>query len=166
MELRGILGVGKGYMSTVGEPGQSFDAVCGISADSVDAVWPAIEDMVAEALEHSRGEISVEDVRMFLLARVMQLWISYDAKRRITACMVTQIIDYPRRRFLRIVLIAGVGHEFWQHGWELVELWARDQQCSGVESFARRGLARMFKSLGFREEYSVVGFDFTPTKVH
>lgn len=140
--------------------------VCGIRSDNVEYVWPKIREFVTEALTHSRGEVNTDDVFTCLLNQLMQLWIAYDDDNEIKACLVTQIITYPRRKFLRVVVLSGEGMEDWEHGWVFVETWARAMGCDGVEAFARRGFVRRAKAQGFREYYSMVGKDFLPLNVH
>lgn len=152
-------------MSIEVEVGQNC-SVCGVVAEDVDSVWNACEPLINRALKYSRGELTSDDIRRFIEARIMQLWIAHDENHRVEACMVTQIICYPRKTFLRIVTIGGKGFKRWEKGWALLELWARQAGCDGVESFARPGIARWAKSHGFREYYSMIGLDFLPLDVH
>ena len=152
-------------MNTELAPGQNCK-VCGVVAEDVDTLWPQIQQYVERAVAESRGECSVEDIREFLNERVMQLWIAYESNRQVKACMVTQLVNYPRKKFLRIVLLSGDGMNDWQYGWDFVETWARHHGCNGVESFARRGFVRQCKALGFREYHTIVGKDFLPLDIH
>lgn len=140
--------------------------VCGIVAGDVDSVWPQIKKYVVRAVAESRGECTVDDIREFLNERIMQLWIAYDEQHQVKACMVTQIMRYPRKTFLRIVLLSGDGMDDWQYGWDFVETWARAQGCDGMETFARFGFVRKCAHLGFRAYHTVIGKDFLPLDVH
>lgn len=140
--------------------------VCGITSRDIDSLWPQVRPHIERVVAESRGECTVDDIRDFLHDRVMQLWIAYDANKAIKACMVTQIIHYPRRKLLRIVILSGEGMKDWQYGWEFVETWARHQGCDGMETFARFGFVRQCKELGFKAYYTIIGKDFLPLDVH
>lgn len=146
-------------------PGSSCK-VCGILAGSVERVWPQVAPLVTEALEHSRGELWPEDVFECLVEQFMQLWIAYREDGTLRACMVTQIIHYPRKKFLRVVVLSGDEMSEWEHGWSFVETWARAQGCTGVEAYARKGFVRRAKAQGFMEYYSMIGKDLPALNVH
>jgi hypothetical protein len=141
-------------------------SIRGVSHEALDDVWPQVAPLIAKALSYSRGELNVDDVLHLLLEQLMQLWVANDNTGRVEMCVVTQIINYPRKRFLRIVVLAGSQSYRWERGWELIAAWARQLGCDGVESFARPGIARLYKKLGFRSYYSMVGLDFQPLNIH
>ena len=153
-------------MNTSQALGQSC-SIFGVPAQDVEALWPKVETFVAAALEESRGELSLEDVRTNLLERYMQLWVLYEeASEKLKGCVVTQIIDYPQKRYLRVVILGGFDLSEWVGNWDFIELWARHQKCHGVESYTRRGFVRKLKDAGFSEYYAMVGKDFLPIDVH
>lgn len=136
----------------------------------VPLTWHLYSPLVQEALDYSRGECLLEDIYQMAASGGMQVWVAADEKEKRTAIveavMITQIIVYPRKRFLRIVVLAGTSVHRFDDGWEVIENWAIDQECHGVESFARRGFQRWAKGSGFREYYSVIGKDFPIKNLH
>lgn len=152
-------------MSIEVELGQSC-SVRGVTRDMLDDVWPQVAPLIERALRHSRGELTADDVRHDLLEQYMQLWVAADERKKVEACLVTQIVIYPKRKMLRIVVLAGKKSHRWGCGWEMISTWARLAGCDGVEAHARPGIARLYKKLGFRNYYSVVGLDFQPLNVH
>jgi hypothetical protein len=86
------------------------------------------------ALEHNDG-YTFDDIAGFIASGVMQLW---PARR---GCMVTEIIQYPRKRVLGIVLAAGDLDQLQDMGPDVAE-WAKAQGCASAMLFGRVGWQR------------------------
>lgn len=141
-------------------------SISGIRCLDIDTVWPKVREYIAAALEHSRGELNLEDIHVRLNEQYMQLWLLHNEEKEIRGCVVTEIINYPQKRFLRVVVLGGIEFDTWVHHWDVIELWARYQGCHGVEAFARRGFVPKLKDSGFIEHYAMVGKEFLPLGIH
>lgn len=141
-------------------------AVSGVRHNQIDGLWEKVVPLVTRALEHSRGEHTVEDIAKYLEERLMQLWVAHDEFQRIEACAVTQLILYPQRKMLRIVIMAGEEFSRWKTGLELLEHWARTHGCDGIEAWTRPGMVKITKELGLRSYYTLLGKDLLPIDVH
>lgn len=57
--------------------------------------------------------------------------------------MVTELCDYPRKRTCIVRMLGGKSlPQEWRGYLSLVEEWAREQGCSAMEVFGRKGWAR------------------------
>lgn len=114
----------------------------GILHTEIESVWPEVRPFIASACERMSGRMDEEDVKRFLLSGDMQLWVN--RKEEITAVCVTEVINYPKKKACRIFIGTGKNRRDWQNYRWVIEEWARSQGCDGMESFARKGWARIF----------------------
>lgn len=99
---------------------------------------------VVKACQSSNGRYKSDDIKKFLLGRDCQLWIAVRRSQVLAAC-VTEVINYPRKRALSVLMLTGKERESWQHLYkENIEKWAKEIGCDLIESQARVGWERVF----------------------
>ena len=128
----------------------------GISSNDVVNLWCDVEKYVIKALEHSEGELDENDVLEHLVKQAMQLWVIYDEDtKEIKTAMITEIMQYPKKRFCRFVGLAGESEVDWLEGDYLgvVERWAASIGCDGVESLVRPGMVKLMGKVGYHKAY-------------
>lgn len=107
--------------------------------DVVDECRPWIE----AALERSGGTHTFEDVKTAIEQGLMQLWPTPGG------CIVTEIIDYPRKRVLNVFLGSGELEQILDmHA--SVEAWARAQGCVSLVMSGRWGWKRVLPKHGWK----------------
>lgn len=124
-------------------PDRELAELHGIPADRVPQAWPEVADWIAEACASMKGRYSPGDVLDALLSKDWQLWLARKDGKTV-ACCVTQIVNYPRKRYGRINIGCGAGREDWQHFRHTLEEWAKAHGCHGMETDARPGWERVF----------------------
>lgn len=101
----------------------------------------------------SNGRSTVDDILSFMFTGQMQLWLVYDADTwKILAILLTEIKEYPRRKMLAVQHCAGEEHimaECRDPCFAVLENFANDNECHGVEFFGRPGWGAYVKSLGY-----------------
>lgn len=130
-------------------------SIRGIPFDGVDKLWRFAEPFIKRALDHTFGEISLEDIHQACLNRDMQLWMIVSGSR-VMGAGTTMITHYPRMKVCRIVTLAGSGFPEWMdiaHG--NIEMWAAEQGCSAIEAYTRKGFVDKLKDIGYKHRYSV-----------
>lgn len=87
-----------------------------------------------------------EEVRMLdkIASREWTLWTSPNA-----GCC-TSFLEWDGRRMLVFALAGGDLDEMMADGLPIVEAWAKENDCSGLLVFGRRGFERKIRSYGFR----------------
>ena len=121
-----------------------MDSWAGIPKEHLGEYWPHVFEMIAGACGRSGGRMTPELIFNDLKSGNMQLWVAHSNKV-ITACFVTQIIEYPFGSRCKLIIGAGNGRHQWQHHVKVLEAWAKAKGCRGMESIARKGWARIFK---------------------
>jgi hypothetical protein len=130
-----------------------------IQPDDLDVVWDEVVPLIEAALKYSEGEVIPEDLVKPIKIGKMQLWVAM-FKGSVIAAMITEIVMYPRKRTLRVITIAGKdGHGMskWYGFLPMVEGFALSNNCSSLEAWTRKGMAR--KLTDWEHKYMVITKD-------
>lgn len=118
----------------------------------VEAVWPLVKRHLDRALAYGDGEFTLDDIRRLCRARDMQLFVVGDGKG-IHGAGVTQIVRYPRKLYLDLVLWAADRPlDEYLHLFAAIEHWAKTLGAI-PRLFGRRGWGR--KLPNYRATYTV-----------
>ena len=129
-----------------------------IQPDDLEMVWDEVVPLINAALKYSEGELLPEDLIAPLASEKMQLWVALSDG--VIAAMITEIITYPRKRVLRVITIAGIdGHGMskWYGFLPLIEGFALSNDCSSLEAWTRKGMAKKLKD--WEHKYMVITKD-------
>ena len=130
----------------------------GVPHDMVDDFWSESLPWIESALKHGHGEFEADDIHDALVNKDMQLWVIYEKpKNNIVLVVVTQILDYPRMKVCRIVVLGGESHLLWETKLFILEEWAKEQGCKRIEAYCRDGLQKKLEKLGYKKLYNWVG---------
>lgn len=114
-----------------------------VGLDDVPYVWEEVAPLLQKAVKRSEGELSTDDVLEHIQNQTFQLWVAI-VEEKIIMAMVTQFIDYPRKRVLRVLSIGGenfsVLHEKFN---PMVESFALENGCTSLELWGRKGWKKM-----------------------
>ena len=113
-----------------------------VSLHNIGTVWPFCVGHVADALKHADGEMEIEDVLRYVLGGNWTLWTIVD-DRKIIASAVTEIVDYPTLRALRVITLGGRNMKKWLP--DLLTAWekhAKNIGCNRLEASGRKGWSR------------------------
>jgi hypothetical protein len=105
---------------------------------------------MAWAAEYTHGRYEVDDIYDAVMDYDHTLWIAIDGEV-IKGAVVTNFIHYPKKKYLCMSFCGGVELEKWKPAMlKLLQHFAFDTQCDGVEATARPGWAKIFKSDGHK----------------
>lgn len=136
-------------MLTSTEPGQNsverFKA-WQIAPEHINDAWEHIGPEFERALQYARGELSIVDVYKQLVTGMMQAWeiVEEDEPRLV---FVTEIVNYPQYRAVRIVLAAGRGLKNAREFQRNFEAWALSNGCLEIECCCRPSMVRFLKRI-------------------
>tara|TARA_R110000796_G_C14553334_1_gene434092 strand:- start:2198 stop:2641 length:444 start_codon:yes stop_codon:yes gene_type:complete len=121
-----------------------------VPREHVIDIWDTVKPHLEKAAEYTYGRYEVEDILDCLTDYDYTLWIAFDDKE-IKGAVVTMVSSYPRKKYLDMVFTGGVELEKWKKPMlELLQKWAFDTECDGIESIGRPGWAKIFKSDGHK----------------
>jgi hypothetical protein len=120
--------------------------ISAVLPEHLSMVWDDIKFLIHRACKRSNGRHTTETVYKQILNQQQQLWIIIsDSTDKIIACATTQIMSYPTGlNMLEVVLLGGSQKEDWvEEGWEILEKFARANNCSGLQAVGRKGLRHL-----------------------
>ena len=121
-----------------------------VPREHVTDIWDTVKPHLKKAADYTYGRYEVEDILDCLTDYDYTLWIAFDDKE-IKGAVVTMVSSYPRKKYLDMVFTGGVELEKWKKPMlELLQKWAFDTECDGIESIGRPGWAKIFKSDGHK----------------
>lgn len=127
-------------------------AFCDVPIPHLRLVWPLACPHLMRALDREgSGRYLPEDILRALLDAKARLWVAWNVREStIDAAVVTETIDFPRKRELRIWLVGGRNMRGWvKAAEEMIEAFARAEGCAFLTGSMRRGWLRV--GTGFRE---------------
>ena len=126
-----------------------------LTPDEVPHVWDKVKPIIDKALKNTVGEQTSHDILVKLVKQQNILFIGVEADE-IMSALVGEIMIYPQKRVFHITIWANkTGHDYeqWIQLWDVIEDFARLQDCTLISAWTRKGLA---KKLNWTHEYSVV----------
>ena len=109
--------------------------------------WATAKPMLEAALEHQDTH-SIIDVYRAIEGGAAQIWCADKS------CVVTEILEHPKKRVARIWLAAGNRFELVTKMLPDIEDWARELGCDSVEVVGRRGWRRVLT--GYTEPHTIL----------
>lgn len=106
------------------------------------AEWLGARDAIMSAVERLSGAYAEEDVVASLLARQSLLW------RLGKSAAITEIVNYPRKRYLSVFAAGGELNEV-KTIIAAAEIYAAANKCHGIRIEGRNGWLRWAKELGY-----------------
>ena len=101
------------------------------------------KELIASALPYTNGTHTIEDVCLAILAGKLKLWTSYHS------CIVSEFVQYPRKKYLHYFLIAGNMNEIIAMQSKIIEF-AHNNKCDAISGLGRPGWEKITKRLGWQ----------------
>ena len=113
-----------------------------VQPEDVAYIWDQVAPLLEKVKEYSEGEAEPDDFLEALTHGDMQLWIATEDNNMHSA-MVTQIVPYPQKQILRVILIAGSDFKRLYEFNDMIESFAIRTGCSAMELWGRKGSKKM-----------------------
>ena len=127
-----------------------------VNSEDIELVWDEVIPLVEKALSHAEGELIPSDIRKHLDTGDLRLWVAME-DRDIIAAMVTEIIQYPRKKIVRVITVAGKDMSMWYDFLPMLEGYAVRNGCSSLEAWTRKGMTRKLKD--WKHSYDIITKD-------
>jgi hypothetical protein len=126
-----------------------------VPVEHVPDVWDEVRPYLNKVTAMTHGRYETEDVYDFVMHKGYLLWIAFD-EQTIKGVVVTFFMEYPRSKYLYLLMCAGEEGDSWKMPMlELLQRFARDNECVGLEASGRLGWAKIFKGQGYRPLWQV-----------
>ncbi len=127
-----------------------------VEAEDIDMVWDDVAPLIEKALRHAEGELIPDDIKKHLDSANLRLWVALEDKD-VIAAMVTEIIQYPRKKIVRVITLAGKNMGLWYDFLPMLEGYAIRHGCSSLEAWTRKGMTRKLKD--WKHSYDIITKD-------
>lgn len=121
-----------------------------VPREYVPDCWDDVKAHLAKAAEYTYGRYEVEDIYDAIMDYNYDLWIAFD-DAGVQGAVVTKFAHYPKKKYLDMVFCGGENLKDWKDPMlKLLQAWAFDNDCDGIESTGRPGWAKIFASDGHK----------------
>lgn len=118
--------------------------------DRILGAWHIAAPFMERAAEFTYGRFDVDDIFDAVLNNNHHLWLAFN-DNGVKGALVTAIKQYPKKRMLDLAFIGGEdGHSWKDQMLDIMQRWAFDNSCDGIEASARLGWQKIFKDDGYR----------------
>lgn len=126
-----------------------------VDVGHIHQVWPMVETHIASALEHAKGEYTLEAVKVMLVMGQWLLVVAVDDEGVKGAATVT----FTSRPHDRVAFITAIGGKLISSDdtFDQLKNLLRSLGATCVEGAARESVARLWTRYGFEEKYRIVG---------
>ena len=127
-----------------------------VPRNNIDEILSEVGPILIRATDLSGGRWSLPDVLDQIDTGQQQLWIAFDDERIWAAC-TTRFSHYAKMKMLEGCFVAGDKLDTWCAPLlEVLDRWAADNDCAGIEFTGRMGWEKVLKPYGFRRAYIVL----------
>jgi len=119
-----------------------------VPREHVDSVWNQVKGYLEKAAEYTHGRYDVNDIYDAVMDYDHTLWIAF-TEQEIKGAVVTTFSHYPKKKYLVMTFCGGVELDQWKGPMlKLLQHFAHDTHCDGVEATARLGWTKIFRNDG------------------
>ena len=104
--------------------------------------WPHMVSWVIPALERGSRRYGVADIYDAISKKNMVAFVVYQ-DGEVTAVCIVEIITYPAKKAISIVIMVGKAREDWLHYLTHIEDFGRERDCQSIEAWGRPGWERV-----------------------
>jgi hypothetical protein len=116
----------------------------------VDSCWEGIEGFIEKAAKYTYGRYTASNIYDLVTEDDYQLWVAFEEKV-FKGAVVTNIITYPQRKLLAMQFCGGIDLKEWKDPMlQLLQKFAKDLGCDGIESVGRPGWGKVFENDGYK----------------
>ncbi len=136
-----------------------------IRTEQVEASWEFVDTLLDKAILRDTRDYEKEDIKEYLMAGTMDLWIGMKADQGVVLAAVSQIVEYPRSKVMSLLYVAAEDHSIglwldncWRDNSPILKH-AKEQGVTRIEGFARQGWMKFLKQKGFESNRVVITKD-------
>ena len=125
-----------------------------LSPNEILKVWHLIEADIEKALDHGINEITILDMCKQALNNKIFIFITLDRDKKIVCTTTLRLLNYGSVKTCQIITNTtnGIPLKQVEHDHRVFEDFARDNGCSHMQVWGRKGWQRRLKSLSSRQD--------------
>lgn len=128
-----------------------------VSPENVGAVWPMFKEYAERVLPLTRKRRCATRFLLDLMQNKEMLFIVMDDTGKVIGFTSSAIVEYDEVKLLQVRMLAGDFFSEWiDEMHEILEKFARENNCHGMELIGRRGWVRKLERFAWREAFVTV----------
>ena len=126
-----------------------------VDISHVHQVWPLVEHFIAEALEHSKDDYTLEQAKTLVVMGNWTLLVAVDD----AGVQGAATVSFSNRPSDRVAFITAIGGKLISSPDTVMQLKQvlASVGATCIEGAARESVARLWSRYGFEEKYRIVG---------
>lgn len=124
-----------------------------VPTEYIDTCWSKISAFLDKAAHYTYGRYTVDDIYDSITDYGYHLWVAYEGEE-FKGAVVTNFMTYPKRKVLCMSFCGGKDLVKWKNPMlEILQRFARETGCDGIEAAARPGWAKVFQADGYKTNW-------------
>lgn len=124
-----------------------------VPRELVDSCWEQVKPYMEKAAKYTYGRYTCDDIYDSVKEHDYQLWVAFE-EGKIKGAVVTNVIIYPKRKLLCMAFCGGIELVKWKDPMlAILQKFAANIGCDGIEATARKGWAKVFKNDGYKQHW-------------
>lgn len=127
-----------------------------VPVEWVPTVWPRVAGFIGAALDHAKGDYTVEQMQTLLATGQQLLIVVVADDNSLAGAATVQLFNRPSDR---VAFITAIGGHLISNADTFAQLKAvlAAQGATCIEGAARESIARLWQRYGFEPKYQIVG---------
>ena len=119
-------------------------------------IWDLVNEFLSESQVHSRGDYTLDQIKLFVLTGQWLLLVAVDDEQKIRGAMTVEFANRPNHR---VAFITGTGGKFIINAetFKQLENVCKENGATIIECAARDSVAKLLARFGFEEKYRILG---------
>ena len=126
-----------------------------VDAGHVHKIWPLVEGYIASALEHSKGDYTIEAAKTLVATGQWMLLVAAD-ENGVHGAATFHMFNRPHDRVAFITAIGGKLITRTELFNQLKQVFS-NFGATAIEGAVRESIARLWGRIGFEEKYRIIG---------
>ena len=117
--------------------------------------WPLVESYMAESQAQSKGDYTLDQIKMYVLTGGWLLLVATDVDNKIHGAMTIEFHNRPNHR---VAFVTGTGGKsiINDETFKQLEGICRTNGATAIECAARDSVSRLLNRFGFKDKYRIV----------
>lgn len=117
--------------------------------------WPLVEAFLAESQLHSKGDYTLEQIKLLVLTGHWLLLVATDSENKIHGAMTVEFMNRPNHR---VAFVTGTGGKsiINEETFKQLEDICRANGATSIECGARDSVAKLLSRFGFKDKYRIL----------
>lgn len=125
-----------------------------VAPDNIGSVWPMFKEYAERVLPLTRKRRCATQFLLDLMKNFEMLWVVVGDEGKVIGFCTSAVTKYDEIQMLQVRMLAGDFFSEWiddMH--DMLEKFARENGCDGLELIGRRGWVRKLERFGWRESF-------------